>query len=270
MRSEILLAIIAALAAGAAFAGFGDIVCSWKAPPTEHGDGNCPGVAWDGTHIWCVVTDTVTYSRYFYRCRPANGSVISSFPSNNLTEGHGVAGMCYRKIGGTHYLDVNVRDSSAMKCFRYRYDNKGSFVGRYQLGVSAFSIYHDGSNYWVSGKRDPTCPVYKLNASGSPISSFVLSERGYPNGMCKQASFFWFSVETYVGYPFYGGFKTKADGSVVASFFNPYFRRPMSDCTFDGKYLWIVTRNNRVCRCDVSNAPAVLPASVGRIKALYR
>jgi hypothetical protein len=44
----------------------------------------------------------------------------------------------------------------------------------------------------------------------------------------------------------------------------------MYDCTFDGKYLWLVADSKMVYCCDVSNAPAVQPASVGRIKALYR
>ena len=59
---------------------------------------------------------------------------------------------------------------------------------------------------------------------------------------------------------------TRANGSVVASFGT--WGKP-EDCTYENNHLWVAVHSKVFCY-DVSNAPAVLPASVGRIKALFK
>ena len=143
-------------------------------------------------------------------------------------------------------------------------------MNRMKLQTVAVGLYFDGVNFWACRIIDDHSNVFKLTANGSLLSSFRLSEPGYAQGICKQADFFWLSIDDHGTSSIEGGYKVKPNGSVVASFESPYFFTPMYDCTFDGKYLWIATRTNRVCCCDVSNAPAVVPASVGRVKALFR
>ena len=66
--------------------------------------------------------------------------------------------------------------------------------------------------------------------------------------------------------PYSGVYKTRPNGSVVASF--ETFGTSI-DCTYEGKRLWVCDGNRIYCY-DVSNAPAVAPASLGKVKALFR
>jgi hypothetical protein len=267
MRKVPCLISVSLLFAVASSADFGDMVSSWRAPG-QCSPRYCHGLAWDGKYIWCFV-DNGEEPSYFYRCRRADGSVISSFPTNlyDFREGNGV---CCRTIGGTKYLDTSVMiyDEHSSECYYwlYRYDFNGSLVKSIRSGVSqCWGIYYDGSNYWKT-LRGEYSKVYKLSPTLSPISSFRVLKRGWATGVCKQGKFFWFSVGNY----YHGAFKTLDNGSVVASFPTPIHQGQMYDCTFDGKYLWMVSAENVVTSWDVSNAPAVEPSSFGKVKALFR
>jgi hypothetical protein len=269
-KSAFLIAACVLAVAAAAFGRFGSVVNSWMSPQRGHYPEDCTGLAWDGAYIWCSVHHGIGYAPYMYRCRPSDGSVVSSFRSgfNDDLRGYG---MCHRKIGGTNYLDVVVCDRNAYEYYIYRYDYRGSITGRMKLQVPvAMGLFHDGSNFWVTRPKDPLSVVYKLNANGSPLSSFVLNKEGYPLGICQQGDFFWLSIDYYGPPGFYGGYKVRRSGSVVASFLAPGISQYTYDCTFDGEYLWIASFTNMVYQVDVSNAPAVVPTSVGRIKALFR
>jgi hypothetical protein len=264
-QNAIILALL--LSAAAAGADFGDRVCYWTAPEKSSSEW-CTGLTWDGDYIWCFVEHRTGYS-YFYRCRPSDGSVVSSFSTTLGYDFHG-CGMCYRRVGGNNFLDIMVYEDTVYNYFVYRYNFAGSFIASANTNIHAASIYHDGSDYWLVQGGSPNSTVFKVNSDFAPISSFVVSEPGTARGICKQADFFWLSAEHDVYPVFSGPFKTRPNGSVVASFENPVLTQYMWDCTFDGKYLWLVGDSNIVSCWDVSNAPAVAPSSIGKIKALYR
>jgi hypothetical protein len=265
-HTAIILALL--LSAAAAGADFGDRVCFWKAPQKSTTVERCTGLAWDGNYIWCFVDHHVGNS-YFYRCRPSDGSVVSSFSTGLGYDFHG-RGMCYRRVGGNNFLDIMVYEDTVYNYFVYRYNFAGSLVASASTNIHAAGIYHDGSDYWMVQGGSPGSTIFKVNTDFVPISSFVVSEPGAPKGICKQSDFFWVSVEQNNPPYFDGPFKVSSNGSVVASFENMLLSQYMFDCTFDGEYLWIVGGSNMVSCWDVSNAPAVAPASIGKIKALYR
>jgi len=71
-------------------------------------------------------------------------------------------------------------------------------------------------------------------------------------------------------------YKCTLTGSPLASFKTP-FPEPHwpQGCGFDGEYVWVGDGDptkgwNIVAQFDVRSEPAVAPASLGRIKALYR
>jgi len=273
MRSVILLAIIAALAAGAAFADFGDIVRSWEAPWVEGSGGTaCEGIAWDGEYIWC----NCDYSRIrprIYRCLASNGSVVSWFASPFIVD-RSARGMNCRRWQGQPCLEIAVWDDYEDIQYVYRLNYKGEILGKFAVNLPnpspyLSSVVFDGTYYWVTYPDYDGSVVYKLNNRGTALSSFILDRAGAANGICKQGDFLWFTLDS-PSEMFFGACKARPNGSIVASFDNTRFEDYMYDCTFDGEYLWLVAETRMVYCIDVSNAPAVAPASVGRIKALYR
>jgi len=275
MRSVILLTIIAALAAGAAFADFGDIVRSWEAPWREGGGGtSCHGLAWDGEYIWCNC-DYGNKRPRIYRCLPSNGSVVSWFDSPFIVDRFG-RGMHCRRWQGQPCLEIAVWDAYTDTEYIYRLNYKGEIIGSFVVDLPGTgsdyvsSVVFDGSYYWVTDPGGEDSIVYKLNNNGAVLASFAINGMGDAHGICKQTDFIWVNLDdTYAG-NFYGACKARPNGSIAASFTGSNFGQYMYDCTFDGKYLWLVASHKMVYCCDVSNAPAVVPASVGRIKALYR
>ena len=264
MRKVIFPLIVLALAAPA-LADFGDVIRSWDTPLQGGHSGACLGLAWDGEYIWC----NILYKRLpdmVYRCRPSNGRVVASFPSGFTTYVAG-AGMCYRRWVGQRCLEFVVRDGVGRRSYIYRYNLSGSVINRTRINLPNYltSIMFDGKNEWVVEPREPRSVTYKLNAGASPVSSFVVKGLGQVYGLDKQADFFWFSL-SYIGDGFYGTYKTRANGSVVASFWT--YGKP-DDCTYENNRLWLAVQRTVFCY-DVSNAPAVLPASVGRIKVLFK
>jgi hypothetical protein len=263
MRKIIFVAVLSALAVAPALAEFGEVIRSWYAP----GKGNCWGVAWDGEYIWCNVGRTGDPDM-MYRCVPSNGSVVSSFETVFSLFILGRT-MCYRTWSGRPVLDVSVWDSIGEEDIIIRYYPNGSIADRtgVQLpgGARMSGICFDGSNNWVTDPEEVASKIYKLNDRGVPISSFTLNKPGNTMGITKQDDFFWFTISVHGS--FSGFYKTRSNGSVVASFKTS--GSSSMDCTYENKHLW-VTDSDRVYCYDVSNAPAVAPASLGRVKALFR
>ncbi len=268
MRKVIFIAAVSALVAAPALADFGDIICSWDMPYRSSSADDCRGLAWDGRYVWCA-RDTYLFDDVMFRCRASDGSVVSSFIIPFRSKFNG---MCYRQFRGENVLELVVHDNNNPLLARINF--RGQVVDR--LGVSlppgsyVWSVCYDGANNWVVVPEYPERNiVYKLNTSGSAVSSFVVRGMTGGRGIDRQHDFFWISVNYTEGRPgFFGALKTKANGSIAASFGGWY--QTVYDCCYENNHVWIVTSSIRVLCVDVSNAPAVAPASVGRIKALFK
>jgi hypothetical protein len=263
MRKVILVAALSVLAVAPALAEFGEIIKSWYAP----GRGNCWGIAWDGEYIWCN-TEVSPNPSVMYKCVASDGSVVSSFKTvfNLYIQGRTIG---YGRWGGRPVLDCDVWDDYSEENIIIRYYPNGSIADRATVrlpgGAHMSGICFDGSNNWTTDQKETASVVYKLNGQGVLISSFTLNKPGYTCGITKQGDFFWFTIRSH-GSPCMC-YKTRPNGSVVASF-ETSGSTPL-DCTYENNHLW-VTDSARVFCYDVSNAPAVAPASLGKVKALFR
>ncbi|UCH78258.1 MAG: hypothetical protein JSU81_11145, partial [Candidatus Coatesbacteria bacterium] len=130
------------------------------------------------------------------------------------------------------------------------------------------SLTFDGVNYWVVRPMKTTNEIYKLTETGSVISSFMAWKHGGARGIAKQGDFFWLSCEDNYRIPFFfGAAKVNTSGTVVATF---EVGQTMYDCAYENNHLWVGGNSRYVYCFDVANAPAVAPASLGRVKALFR
>ncbi len=269
MRKVIFVAAVSALAITPALADFGDVICSWKAPTKPGYWSTCRGLAWDGKYIWCNCRYGTGMSSDIYRCVPSTGSTVSSFHTY-YPYGKTSGAANYRKYRGVDIIELLVYYEIERERYIYRLNFKGKILGSVRVTNPPYliGIADDGTDNWVVGLTSAYLPgVFKLNSAGSVVSSFNLRDATY-RGIAIQGDFFWLSVEDMGPYETFGAQKIRPGGSIAASFGR--FGQSIFDCTYENKHLWIVTDNNIVRCVDVSNAPAVAPASVGRIKALFR
>lgn len=268
--SKVLVAIVGcAVLVSAALADFGDIICSWKAPTRAGFTSYCRGLAWDGKYLWCNVRYSPGESSDIYRCVPSTGSAVSSFHTYYYY-GKISDGANYRKYRGADCIELAVYDQLDRFSYIYRANFKGEIIERVRVVNPRWfvSLAYDGTYNWLLGTTTTYKPaLFKLNSAGSMVYSFNLPDAEY-HGVAIQGDFFWVSVMYSGQYPTFGAYKVLTGGSVVASFGG--FGQLIFDCTYENNHLWIVTDNNIVRCVDVSNAPAVLPASVGRIKVLFK
>ena len=269
MRKVIFIAAVSALAITPALAEFGDVICSWKAPTKSGYTPYCRGLAWDGKYIWCNCRYGTGMSSDIYRCIPSTGSPVSSF--HTYYEYNKISGAAnYRKLRGVDIIELLVLHEFERQRYIYRLNFKGEILGSVKVTNPRYvwGIADDGTDNWVVGATSAYLPgVFKLNSAGSAVSSFGLPDAEY-YGIAIQGDFFWVSVINNGQYPTYGAYKIRRNGSIVASFGG--FQRFVFDCAYENNHLWLVTDNNIVRCVDVSNAPAVAPASLGKVKALFR
>lgn len=269
MRKIIFVAVLSALAVAPALADFGDVLCSWKAPGPPGFIPYCHGLAWDGKYIWCNSRYGGGGSSYLYRCISSTGSPVSSFYTyygDNKTS----STANYRNLRGVDIIELMVYSLSERQEYIYRLNFKGEILGSVKVTNPPYvlGIADDGTNNWAVGLDSGYLPgVFKLNSAGSVTSSFAIREAQY-GGIAIQGDFFWLSVDDRGQYPTSGAYKIRPGGSIAASFGR--FGQLIFDCTYENSHLWLVTDNNIVRCVDVSNAPAVAPASLGRVKALFR
>jgi hypothetical protein len=256
MKKAIVFAALAALAASVTYAALGEVLASWQAPVSYRDTIN--GVACEGVYIW--LKDE--YSNYgnVYKCTTA-GSVIReiSFPYRPTTYSYGLT------FDG-EYLWTIYRDTHhGPKCDNYeKYTTTGSHAGGF--GVNPYSFTTQGltwdSGYIYTDRWWPRPPhVEKYTTSGTLVATFRITI-DVDDDMAYYKRQLWYCSDHIV-------FGVTLNGSIVGSFNAP--GGWASSTAFDGQYLWTIDRNEPqwVYKVDI-DVVDVAPASVGRVKALYR
>ena len=224
----------------------------------------------------------------------AAGSIISSFRSPSEY----VSGMAYHSPylyhGSQRTVNINVTTTT------------GSLVRRIRALTAIWDVDFTGTYFWVSTWTSPYW-VYRLTSTGSVMGSFRGPARGY--GITYDGRYLWYSspdagnmvwqlttagsvVSSFKGPGSYNGgldwdsrgylwlcdwpgsgggvFRMTTVGSVVESYRPiPAGRRP-SGCAWDGNYVWYCTYNSRYVYQLDTVITSIVPASLGKVKALFR
>jgi len=271
-RSSLIVAAAILLCAAAAFAYFGQVLNSFRAPAIAGKTTTCRGVAWDGQYLWlnCAYSPNGPYK--VYRCTYRGGSVVSSFncPFND-PEVSGVShGIGWSMYGGQGGLDFTVYSPGGVSLL-YRLTYTGSIVR--SVWVQALvppmypsSVDYDGTYYWVShaGVNGPFSKVYKISSAGVCISSFQGPyNTNTLSGIARDGNNLWLTYNRGLDVV-----KVNTTGSVLAT-----FRKPgdyLYDCAYANGRLWVVADSQYICEISASTYPGIVPASLGRVKASYR
>jgi glutamine cyclotransferase len=244
------------LAVTAAAAEWGAVLASYAVPG---GGVNkfANGLAHDGTHLWCAEgrDDRI------YRMDPATGSVSASFAAPSAV----AFGLAYG-AGYLWYVDGNSKWYYKME------PATGSVAASFYKGVyKPYGLAHDGLYLWHSCSLlgPGSTAILKMTETGSTVLSYSYNLGGTPHDLGYQAegAYLWASsfggIATYV-YKF-----VAADGSFARSFPQPaYFTAGIA---YDDARVYVASNQTEwIYVVDARDDAEVAPASLGRVKSLFR
>ncbi len=253
MKKAFAFTIIGLLAASAAFAALGDVVNSFPAP----GSSSC-AVARSTNYLYVFSAST----GYIYRMNPASGSVYNSYSAVNGTSMRGLAyvatGYLYQAKSNTppYIYRTNEANGSIYSSF--------SSPGIQNRGLAPLCTGDGGTGTTALLSPNYSSRVlYHLNiTNGSVISTYQLSNSMYDPGYDHRNQLIWGGMNGTAIY----GFATT--GSLVASFTSP--GGSPYGMAYYGEYLYVATLSGWVYQVHCPASSTVAPASLGRVKALFR
>ncbi len=269
LRTLTIFVNVTLLSAMLVFATYpGSVISSFFAEPIE--EGGVPysplGMTYGEGYVWVVYAHALVTKR-----SPITGSIVASFYLDSC-------GWQLGWDGNRKYLyDIN------WWCWINWSDPKtGSTIGSFPnpstgllYGVD-YDEGHPGRPLWL-GQRGPAW-AWNLTATGSVVASYDLRSWWHvPDalayGKTPGGEFVFFGLYSAPPYIFVVNPSTF---SVVSSFVAPVGNCGISDLSWDGRYLWVLENGpppikpGWVYRFVAYSSPTVEPASVGKIKALYR
>lgn len=265
MKKVILLAVVLSITATAAEGYLGQVVSFWQSPVR-----GVRGLAVGPQYMYVLIPRTRVYT-----CNLTNGSVIRSWAVTQY-ETHGLGyqnpGYIWDRWGYAPYNGKTLK----------RRESDGVILG-------SFSLDHQVDTGGLTCQGDPDVPnsvtaimstrgyrVARYTTGGSFINSFSYSGVGYPADPAwdYRDNLLWvpdFNVNAYVH-----GFTTT--GSRVASFpvprYSSHDTRASASC-YKSEYLYIAGDIegmvfSLVWKVHCPFPVTVRPASLGKVKALYR
>jgi len=248
--SGVVIAVFV-ISAAPASAGGGDVLASFAAPapmPTT--------MTWADGNLYCFC-ETPPYN--IWKIKPSNGSVLGSFRFARAAGD--TAGLAH----DGRYFWVGNRVEDVIYCLEWGGSVVSSFKASWNLGEGlACSDFH----IWGTEKGGEwNFKLYQMRRDGQVLRSYALYYQMFDPVWDGQ----------YIWVPDYDSIVESyrimcmdpANGSVLTTFQTPADRaRGMA---YDGAYLWLSTMadNGRIWKIDPGGV-AVGPASLGRVKALYR
>lgn len=241
---RVLLAAVATLYIVSAAFGAGSIISSFQSP-------FYPGYAKGMDHRGAYLYHVSNYANYIYETT-TTGSIVRSIRAPSMTM-------------GVYFTGSYFWTCSFSPAMVYYLTTAGSVVRSFSGPAAGYGLTFDGTYLWYSSATADR--IYRLTTTGSVVTSF--SHPGsFAGGLDWANGYIWAA-----DWPSSGGgvYRVTTTGSVVESYVPvPNGGRP-SGCAWDGNYLWYVDYNTpRYVYCIDTVTTSIAPASVGKIKAVYR
>lgn len=251
-RSYFLLVLITLWGASVALAALGDILGSYQAPSN-----NIRGLAHSGTYLHVLVHPNAVYN-----VNPASGSVYGSWTAPSSASNRGLA---YSE--GGHVWVGSYNDDTVYNC----HWTTGSVYGSWQVNHDPYGLApHQtgdggvGTSALFSSDSDPSYTWRHALSNGSVLSSFPM-----PNADYRDITYDHRNGLIWGAYgPNIYGYSVAGSGSIASSFLAP----PSTSygMAYYNSVLFIGCTNGYVYRVSCPATLDVAPASLGRVKALYR
>jgi len=255
MRKYVIGIVAAGLAAATAHAYLGQVVNSFRSPAGT----NTRGLARGSSYLYIMNGNN---RATIYRTRPLSGSIYNWYLLPWNGENSGLA------FSSPSYLWVGRVDNDRV----YRVEeNTGSIHLSWSAGHDRYGLAPwctgdgcTGTSY-LFGTDDAPSRLYTHQlGNGSIVNSTSLS----PNSRCDCAydwrnNLLWFGYASYI-------YSVAPSGASVASFASP--AGSPRGLTYTNSYLWIACNaNGYIYRVHCPrNFTAVAPASIGKVRAIFR
>ena len=249
IRIGVIVFVVAAVAAAATTKG--SIIRSFESPCNDRTD----GIDYRDGFIY--------HANYNGPCEllktDKKGRIISS-----LAEPAGAIDLDF--TGSTYWVYAYRSQLPHDRVFRV--DSKGSIVASFPAPAYGRGLAYAGDYLWYSTAGNHYWNyVYKLTTAASVVSSFQAPHgQGFLNqGLDWDGLYLWLA-QAGVG----GGniFRMTTSGSIVSSLYLPVYRP--TGITWDGSCVWMADDASDWVYQMTWTEVAVAPASLGRVKALYR
>ena len=221
--------------AGTAFAGTASIVASYTLPIRS-----AQGMDYHDGYIY-TADSTASYER-IYKVT-TTGTIVQSL--NNFYAVRGIARTNF-EFWGVTYLTGYI----------YRLSTAGSFLRSFKgPGAAGVELDYDEGFLWYSAGL---AGIYKLTVNGSVVTSFNFPDAW---GISSDNGYMWVTRQRYTN----NLWQLTQSGSVVDYF---TLRGDPDGVTWEGSYLWY-SSSRTIYKATLSYT-AVEPASLGKVKAVYR
>lgn len=247
MKKGLVFTAIALLTATTVFAGTLTVVSSFMSRKTWR-----KGLEYAGGYLYT----TSNFSDNSIFVYTTTGSLVRTIPSPASSMGVEVS------HAPSGYLWLNT--FSSPRGYRMVLST-GSVVTSFTGPASGYGITSDGTYlYWSTTSSDR---MYVLTTTGSVVRSFT-QPGGFPGG-CDYVAPGYLWLCNWSGSPFL--YYCTTMGSVIDSFSTPGAARP-SGVTWDGNYVWYhqYSTDPALCFRAKVNFTGIAPASLGKVKALFR
>ena len=258
MKKAITIVTLTTTFAVLGYAGMGDVITSWQAPGPYY---RVNGIAFEGEYIW--LNNGAGESKGVFKCTKA-GSLMKEmgFPYHGWGPAYALA------FDGVYLWTIFHQPVGTPKYDHYvKYTTTGSEAGAfwvhmYPLYYASRAVCWDGQYLWTD-ERLSEVKAGKYTTTGTLVGTFAV-----PGVWRTDAAYYNNQLWT-------GGPNNYVFGmNVGASTWVASFAAPGGSCAavgFDGEYLWTADRNTPqyIYKVDI-DVVDVAPASVGRVKALYR
>jgi len=250
-RSFLVIVAIFCLAT-AAFGALGDILGSFQAP-----NNNIRGLAHSGTYLHVLV-----HPNGVYNVNPANGSIRGSWTAPSSSSNRGLAYSATGHLWIGSYNDDRIYDCNWLTGSV----NNSWAAGHDPYGLAAHQTGDGGVGVSAIFSSD-SAPSYTWRHSltnGSILSSFPM-----PNSDYRDIAYDHRNQLIWGAYgPNIYGYSVSGAGSIVASFLAP----PSTSygMAYYDSVLFIGCTNGYIYRVGCPGTVGVEPASIGKVKALYR
>jgi hypothetical protein len=245
----------------------GSIVSSFFAEYIPN-EGFPVGITYGNGYVWVAYAYDLVTKR-----RPDNGSIVASFKLESWGQQLGWEENHKYIYNVGWFAGIYWSDSTTGSTI-------GSFPNPHGIRTLEGIEYDDSTPsrpIWVYDQLSQT--VWNLNTTGSVVSSFSLSSWPYSvsalayDGDTPGGDYLFFGMFSAPPYIFVVNPNTF---SIISSFAAPTADRGICDLSWDGRYLWAIENGpppiepGWVYRFVAHSSPYVAPASLGKIKALYR